>query len=380
MKLLIISVVLLLASSVAVAEDKSRPALPQEMSVVYRAFMDLQPFLSNRDKFSDPANEQRISELLKTLTSKFNEIDSLHRGPATEPGFESTLTALNDMLADAKNRFAEGKKGYALWRLKTTSNYCISCHTRHEVEMSFYDSSDSIEKMEPIERGELYLASRQFEKAKRTFLDVVYDQKDPNGRRMEALREWLVIEVRVSPDPREALTELEKIKKKVALAPYEADEIQEWIISLRRWENEGPLVVDKLAKAENLVRQGLGGPDPLRGRKGTVELLRATALLHSLKEDKIAPEKRAKVLYLLGLAYSELPFFFADELPELFLESCIREFPGTETAQRAFSLYKEIVTLGFTGSGGVRVPDDIEAELTELRNLAFGVPQASGRV
>jgi hypothetical protein len=111
-------------------------------------------------------------------------------------------------------------------------------------------------------------------------------------------------------------------------------------------------------------------------------LLRATGILHRLLEEPSALSKgeRGHALYLLGLSYSELPFFFINELPELFLEQSVREVPGTQTAQKAFRRYREVVTLAFTGSGGTRIPDEVLLKLKELHEVAYGTVQLESKV
>lgn len=385
LRLLICSLVFLCAEPVR-ADDPdiskssptaTAPAAPKDnMDLVYAAFKGLQKFMYNRETFLDPANEQEISTLVKGLKGGVHRFGLSDTKYKDEPGFASTLKILNQMLDDARNRFDEGKKGYALWRLKTSANYCVACHTRYEVKVDFSDSDVDLDSLNKYEQGEFYLASRQFEKAKNAYLAAVLDPQLPFVR-MDALRKWLIIYVRVYPDPQAAISQLNKLRPRAKFTHYEEEEIVGWLESLRRWQNEGQLRVPLMAKAENLLRQGLGMNDPLSRKKGTVEILRATALLHRLLEDKSseARAQRAHALYLLGLAYSELPFFFVNELPELFLEQVIREYPGTEEARNAFGIYREILTLGYTGSGGTRIPDDAQSELRELHDLAYGVPQ-----
>ncbi len=373
---------LILGSVVARAEDQASGAAPvkESMAAVYESFKGLQKFMFNRDAFIDSSNEKEIAELINGLRAGIHRVGLSNTKYQDDPGFESTLKVLNEMLNDARNRFFEGKKGYALWRLKTSANYCVSCHTRHEVPVEFSDSNVTLPTLNSFEAGEFYLASRQFEKAQASFMKAVLDP-GLAPIKMDALRKWLVVHVRVHPDPQAAITQLNKLRPRAQFTRYEEEEIVGWLESLRRWQNEGPLRVPPMAKAENLIRQGLGMNDPLARKKGTVELLRASALLHSVLEEKGANVgERGHALYLLGLAYSELPFFFVNELPELFLEQCIRENPGTDDAKRAFNLYREIVTLGYTGSGGTRIPDDVQLDIRELNDLAYGLPQLKGKV
>lgn len=364
------------------AISETPKSLPAEMQEVYRAFRDLQPYLNNRDTFFAKESESKISALLTTLASQFHKIEAYHTRGNTEPGFENTLKILNSSLDDAKNRFNEGKKSYAHWRLRAAANHCVNCHSRYEVPYDFNDPDLATKGLNSFERGELYFATRQFEKAKLAFIKAATD-KELISYRLDALRKWLIIVTRVDPNPRAAITELSKVRSAAGLTRYEDEEVTGWIESLHRWAGEGATRVDKLAKAENLIRQGIGMNDPLDNKKGTVELLRATALLHSVLDQKgqaSAGVNREKVLYLLGLAYSELPFFFDSELPEMFLEQAIREFPAGVYAKRAYAIFKQLVTLDYTGSGGTRFPEEIMALLKELHDIAYGVPQMGGAV
>jgi hypothetical protein len=352
------------------------------MHVAYAAFRDLQKFMVSRQRFQDPENTKEISALMGTLKDSFHKVEGTPIAISSEPGFASTLTALNDMLSDAKQRFDEGKSGYALWRLKSAASHCVSCHTRHEVPLEFSDESVKLDELGTVERGEFFLATRQFQRAKDAFRTAVLDPQG-EAQRMDALRNWLLVFTRVKPNPDEALTELTRMLSKTSMRSYDREEIQSWIVSLRRWKSESTAIdIPALQRAENLIRQAVGGADPLSARIGTVELLRATALLHTLLEGKstITTGERGYALYLLGLAYSELPFFFVVELPEMFLEQSVREVPASETAKKAFMKYREVVTLGFTGSGGTRIPDDVLLKFKELHDIAFGTPALKARV
>jgi hypothetical protein len=353
----------------------------QEMRSVYGAFKSLHQYLVDEERFLSSKNQDDIIGLVTALQGSFHSERLLASKSATDPGFTSTLEILNEMLDDSKNRLAEGRASYARWRLKTAMNYCVTCHTRHEVQSDFEDF-DLLDGLNAFQQGEFFLASRQFEKASQQFLNVVSD-KELRHLRMEALQKWLIVYTRVHPDPHAAIKELSRVQGRADLTEYERREIREWLVSLRRWASQrSNAAIDPLRRAENLIRQGLGMHDPLSGEKGTVELLRATALLHQMLDSKSQPagKRRAKALYSLGLAYSELPSFFINELPEMFLEQAIREYPGTEEAQRAFKLFQRVVTLGYTGSGGVRVPDDVKLTLQTLHDIAYGVKQFDGRV
>src|SRR5690606_30328824 len=158
-----------------------------------------------------------------------------------------------------------------------------------------------------------------------------------------------------------------------SFTPFEDEEIRGWIQSLRRWQNESKNTkASTLRKAENLIRQGLGMNDPITAQRGSVELLRATSLLHRMLSEQGADiENQGQILYLLGLSYGELPLFFPGELAESFLEQAIRSTPGSNEAKKSYRLLKTIVTRGYTGSGGTHLPPDQRVLLEGLYKLAY---------
>jgi hypothetical protein len=196
---------------------------------------------------------------------------------------------------------------------------------------------------------------------------------------MEALRRWLVIGIRVHPTPHKALRTLTSLRSEREFTSFEEEEIQGWLSGLRRWQNEAPTKEHPLKIAAALISRAHEASDPVELRVDTVALIRATALLHSHLESKDRKGDRASALFLLAKAYTQLPLFFSTELPEQFLEQCIREFPGSQDARRSFRLYEEIVMLGYTGSGGTRIPPDVSARMDELRALASGIPEVQDR-
>jgi hypothetical protein len=350
-----------------------RREVKDNMARVFNAYNRLQPFLLEKSQFVEKENEKSIVEIIDTLAGGFHRVEDVQQRYSQEPGFVATLHEMTELLSDARRRFTSGKKDYAFWRLRTISNYCVTCHTRYEVRTDFAPASLDTSNMSAFERGQYYTATRQFDKAKQAFL-LASQEQGGEFSRMDALRKWLVIATRVNPDPHQSVKELTTLRRNVKLSQFEEEEVLGWLNSFRRWQNETQVKVPELRTAEHLVQQGSRLNETNASGKGTVELLRATSILHKIQEE-FAPgqgRSRAYVLYLLGMAYKALPFTMIDELPELFLEDAIREAPDTDVARHAYNAYREIVTLGFTGSSGTAIPADVKRDLRELHSLSHG--------
>lgn len=340
------------------------------MHKVYENFSKLQPYLAEEEQFLSSENNDAILDLVKNLNRSFHTVENFSGKLKQDPSLEITLGVTKDLLNDALNRFAEGKKLYARWKLQAAAQHCIVCHTRHEVPTDFNPSNDALGALSPFARGEFYLATRQFENAKTIFRGVARTSNNQDER-MEALRRILLILVRVSPNPEAALNELQEINASVKLSSFEKSEVLSWEEGLKSWASEKTKRPESIKSAEMLIQEGLNAPRIIDGAPGVIELLRATRMLHSILE-KSQDTNRKHALYLLGLSYRRLSQYTIPELAPLFLELCIREFPGTDDAKRSYRILHEIRVMEFSGISGGEIPSDVQSELKELRSLATG--------
>ena len=372
----------LLTISPVFAQDAALGARPTieaaraDMQEAYASFKSLYRFLFSAREFADPNNQQDIKKALDTFSQRFNHVDSLKL--SDEPGFKSSLKLARQLVDDARKQFNDGNLEFSRWRLKSLGNHCLTCHTRAKVDLDYLDVDPGLSQLQPLELGEFYLATHQFEKAREIFLHAARIENSSQSR-MQALRNWLIIAARVDGQPQRALTEITNLRKNLSLAPSETQEVSAWVDSLRRWTNEKAFKnLQEVQLAERLTELGSTYSVTNYPGGGAVELLRATGILHGLMASKtINSLDRAKSLLLLGKAYSKLPLFFVDELPESFLELAIREQPHTTLAETAFNEYKDIIELGFTGSAGVDLPQDVASKLLELKKLACKSPIAT---
>ena len=358
------------------AEEKMQVDTKARMAEVYRAYSKLQIFIGTKEQFSDEKNQSEIARLLTSLKDNFHKTEGTAGEKFIREGLNSTLQSVQLTLNDISTRFAEGKKDYALWKIRSLSNYCVTCHTRFEVANDFGSSqSDSLEGLNLYQKADYFFATRQFSKASTLFREVITNDQF-SFERFDALSRLLVIETRVYPDPSRALKTLNELRDEANFTPYEQEEIQDWIVSLKRWKKEKPVSLTSdqavLSEAERLIKLAHHGEDALDGQVSFIELLRASALLHTVFDRVSTTSYHAKVLYLLGSIYSELPHIFQNELPEIFLEECIRKFPGTEEAKASFRVYKDKMQREFTGSSGTKLPAEEQQKLEELKELAYG--------
>lgn len=346
-----------------------------DMRQVYAAFRELHAYMFNRSEFIAKENQAKILGLLQQLATGFAHVGTANQ---SEPGFTTTLKITTDLISDAKNRFVANNKDYSLWRLRTAADHCVTCHTRYQVKVDFSDSTPGLERLSALQRGEFLMATRQFDQARAEFLKTVLTPLSTELDKTKAMRNWLIIAVRVRANPTEAITELNLILKDAIILESEQAEIKQWISALHSWSAEKPPKLGPLERSEKLIQSALVPGRSRETSSGSVELLRATATLHQYLETgtPTALKQRGHALFLLGLAYSELPLYFINDFSETFLEMCIRESAGSDDAQRAFRLLSSLVTLSYTGSAGTQIPAEVQLKLKELHDMAYAIPSA----
>jgi hypothetical protein len=365
---------LILAALLSLTFPAAIPSAEEVQSSMQRLLVPLrtlQPFLADEDKFTDSDNKDKIHEQLIALRRDFHSLERIPTKYRSQPGFEESVKNVAELLDDASRRFNEGRKEYAWWRLQRLPTDCFSCHATYKVSSQYSNAAMIDESLNPLERARFLMATRQFTEAKKT-LTAALDDDSYRLYDDQILRSLLLIETRISKDPKESLAMFNAILKSDKLPLDDTHTVQGWIKGLEAWSKAPAVKVgNKLTTGEKLIRAGA-----TRGidfRPDDVALLRGTALVHeSLEASDLNEEQRRKAVYLLGYAYSQIPQFFTEGWDELYLEKCIEEFPNTQEAKWAYNIYSDKVMDDFTGSGGSNVPAEIKLHLEDLRKKAFG--------
>ena len=282
---------------------------------------------------------------------------------------------MNSALDDALISFTKDDKDWAAWRLRTISGTCVSCHSSFGVDVRYKNDKAIDKNLSDYGKAELYLISRQITKAKESFYKATLSaaKEDMHQKILEAARRLLVIYTRFEINPKEALERIKNIQKSSKLSEYEQEIFKEWTNAFMEWSKEKNPKEVTYSKAKKLASVAFGS-EPMLSQAGSVQLLRASGIYHQLfMQQKLKNNEKAEALYYLGLIYARLPLYVINEMPQFYLELCIREFPGTAYAKKAFALYRELTAYGYTGSSGMHLPEDVKAELKELKNVTYGI-------
>jgi mono/diheme cytochrome c family protein len=277
-----------------------------------------------------------------------------------------------------------GDPEYGKYALRRTTSYCIACHTRGEgPELPALPTGPRVAKLSPIERAELYAATRQFDRALDLYREVLAGDAAASWLDWErAMHHALAIAVRVKRSP-----EVTGDIVRIVLAQPAAPEItrraaRSWARSVRSWQAEEPADLATGRQLEAELERLLDEAERVQAypadRAADVLYLRASEIAHRLLERSPGARQTALAVRALGLAHDVMNEPALWPMHEVYYEACIRSSPHTPIAEECYGRYEQAVYAGYSGSGGTFLPDDVREELAQLKRLAMPDVERSG--
>jgi hypothetical protein len=375
MKTIVLGLLLIHVSHLAWADVKKTEAWRQKMNELSSALAETIPYL-----YPDPSLDQKnLTAKVKKLHQLTKDFDVTTKHAMTRPDEDPVLPYIATMFRQEVERayvsLQDGHAEYGKAVLRSSVSFCISCHTRASLGTQFpvlKAFEKPLERASWIEKLEFQTASRQYD----TVLSEVMGQLKSTGTvGISALdlergaRTALSILVRLKKDPdRSALLAQAMVKSPAAtVSMKEASRV--WMKDIRTWQAErnkkfsdGPA---KLAEARKLA-----GGDQSLAEHSEVRHLRASALLHEYLQAGASGPAAAEALFLIGRSYNQLGEIGMWSLHEFYYVACIDKAPHTSIAESCYRAYSDTITLGYSGSGGVRIPKAVNDHLARLKAKA----------
>lgn len=352
-----------------------------KMRKLFGAFASLAPYIYSTTAFENPLNKTAITEEIANFQKLAHTVHMKANDPkqSGDPSLYMISGQLNQDVSEALEAFRADNREYARYKLKRVSRNCFQCHSRTDQgpEFSAFNLKINEANLKPLELAEVYVATRQFDRALETMLQVVENKNAAMGDRFEyqkIVKSYLALAVRVKEDPKLALGLVDKVLANPHVAEYLKDDVAAWRKSIDAWMQE-PKRSRKggFDRALQLIAKARTAQEyPLDGR-ADVLYLRATAMLHGFLETaKASKEKKSEAMYHLGRCYEVLGDVGQWTLQDTYFEACVRNAPQTKIAQRCFNRYQFSMIVGYSGTGGIFLPESERQKIEELRKLAYG--------
>ena len=369
---------LLLASTVHSFASDGKPDPRPDMHLILTDIRALEKYLISEPAYLASENENEISTTLEKLNQHLKGLNNRKELFKNAPAMLVNLGMVTEHMLKTEQYFKEKNKQFSRYMLQSGLQMCISCHTRDQAKDLFV--SDSEEKSDAVEYGDYLLATRQFTKA-RDFFERKVSEYPGNKIGTSDLRRSLlnlaVLYTRVKPDPKRAISIFDKASKQSGMPQYLRGELSAWVADFRAWEKTGvepkksSTESELLAAAKKLLRS-----DDLNligdfAQKFHVRRLRASVFLHRLLELPGASPRKGEALYLLGLLYNRLQHNLFFHFDEMYLKACIKDYKKTKVAKDCYNSLERILLDGYTGSGGMNLPSEVEGDLIQLKRMAY---------
>lgn len=378
---------LLLAQPTTTAAADEKPAKghdwPAKMRELRDVYGQLMADLTSDTRFEKAANRKTIE---KRATRLAELARSLHP-KSSSPEKDLSIPLLADLFQTEASTAAEmlkrGNRAYARTMLKSIGGACVACHSRVPgADLSQSSPLLAPAGSRPVEAGEFYSATRQFDRALQEYDSFL--SRNPIRSVFDfdrAARSALALAIRVKDDPTQATKLVNDLLAKPDLPYFLAEPARTWKKELAEWSAEKP---KKLAsedahfdEAKRLFTRALSHQRFPADRSADVAFLRATKITHEFLNLYPRSKRLPEALLMLGSAYEALGDVGVRDFHETYYVACIRIAPHTATSRKCYERYEESVYLGFTGSGGTFLPADIRSRMNELEVLSNPIPQGT---
>jgi hypothetical protein len=182
------------------------------------------------------------------------------------------------------------------------------------------------------------------------------------------------VSVRVKKNPAVAM----EIASAVIAAPttpeFTKQNARKWKESIAAWQAEPEHKTNTeeglYLEMKRILQQARDSQKYPADRSAEVLYLRTTALAHDLLTEFPNGSHKAEALLIAGLSYEILSDPIMWPMHEIYFETCIRTAPHSTIAGECFRHFEESIFVGWSGSGGTFIPDEVQARMNELKALA----------
>jgi mono/diheme cytochrome c family protein len=322
---------------------------------------------SSNERYRNPKNEKTIETELKSLSSlshdlKMPNVSSVH----PEASIQVMASRLGNDANDAYLAFQGGNREYARALSRSVMNSCIACHTLNGSGPHFPDLKLDTTGLNTIERARLFSATRQFDSAEGEYQKIINDSKLANNDSStwtEAVNQSLIIAIRVKRDKQLALVIIDAVLAADDAPFYLRDEALYWKKSVQSW-NPKKITTENalLADAKRLFTQAKDQQKYSSDHSTDMLYVIASSDLSDLLA--LAPDgpHASEALFMEGICNENMGATGFENLPLLFFKECILKKPHSLIAKECY--------LGFSGSSGTHLPNDVKTNLLHLQKLA----------
>jgi len=320
-------------------------------------------------------------EKIKKNTEKLVEMSHMPKAELNRPDLDPSITIIGKLFNEEVSRAAQaisaGHYQYGGKMLRSVTKYCIACHTRSS-QVDFYDPKvlEIANELNQFEKADFLSAVQSHQAALGAYQKIVSDKKiakDLPLKWQQSLKKGLTIAIRAKSNPEAADRLLEAALINPNVPKGFIPHLRRWKSGVEEWKKEMKKKSSQnmFELAKSLLKRGETQQKYSVDDSSFVDFLRASASFHEyLKRSKPKTREVAEALFGLGVTYEALSDLELWSLHEIYYESCIDQFPGSDISQSCFERYENSVVAGYSGSSGTHLPAEIKKKLGNLKKMS----------
>jgi len=378
-------IVILLTCVPAVVQAEDTPITSQtpwknKMQELNLSLNALLTDVCSDQRYYDPKNSSRIESEIKSISTFSHDLNKKSLGThQADPTLQLFSGFLANETSEAYRSFRDGQLTYAREILRAIPGDCLACHSRNALGPDFSAlPSEPNAPLSFIETAEFYAATRQFDRAVGSFRNILQaraQEESLDSTHLEkSVHDALLIAVRIKKDPDLAKAIIGDLLSNVNTPHYLKDDAIHWDQSLKNWKSEGVRKVNTpegmYAEAIRLIAIAHAHQTYAMDHSQDIVYLRASSVLYDFLQADPNGKRVSDALLLLGMCYEVLSPHRMEDLHNVYYEACIQRSPHTEIARTCYHRYEQSMYLGYSGSSGTHLPEDIKKKMLELWSLA----------
>lgn len=336
------------------------------------------PTVVSDQKFKDKKSKKQLKADVKKLSQISHRL-SRKQVASIDPSLQVIARLFRAEMSRAAAELDRGHDDYARSILRTATQYCTACHTRSDrgVKFQFSFSDQWVNGLSLFEKADYYSATRRFDSSLKTYKELVFNKKALEEGPFvweRAVYRALAVSIRVLRDYDQALEIVNKVLSLKSVPTYFQKTVRAWKESTLYWK-KNPLRISGSEKVsfdrvKGIIARARGLQEYPLDQRAYIDYLVATKAIHDYLGKYPSGKYKGHSYYLAGVAYESLGEFHSWNLHEWYYQACIETSPHSALSEKCYYRYETSVYSGYSGSGGVFVPEDERKRLQKLRKLS----------
>jgi hypothetical protein len=356
----------------ACAQERPSDETRAQMQGLFESLRSVLPMVSNEEALGDPASAEALKQQVLLLATRAGLLEEHTRDLDLASSYTGQTLA-REALQSARH-LERGDLRAVAFSVRQLTSQCAACHMRREdrddavISLPFA-ADESLRSLPAPAQARMLTATRRFEDAMEVLEAHILSSDVAPLELLGPLTQYLVLSIRVKREPQRPLPVLADFSQRDDLWLQLDRDIDAWISYLRELPKR-PTGGDPLERAEALMSEARAVISYPTDRRGLVHFIFASRDLHDYVAEHGEPDlDLARAFYMLGVAESRIGRSFWSSEAAFYLEAAVRTAPGDPVGRSAYAVLEEETLVGFTGSGGLRLPEDVSQNLRELREL-----------